>query len=1127
MVSGKILIANRGEIATRIARAAAELGLATVAIFPEDDATSLHTRKTDQAICIPGQGVAAYLDGSAVINAAQEAGANAIHPGYGFLSENADFAKLCLDTDIVFIGPTPEQLALFGNKHSARQFADEHHVPTLPGTPAPTNLAEASAFLDTLGPHGAVMIKAVAGGGGRGMRPVTDADALAETYERCQSEAQAAFGNGAVYVERLVRNARHIEIQVIGDGHEVSHLWERDCSLQRRRQKVVELAPAPNLDPTVRDQLIRASLHLADSVNYLNLGTIEFLVDQESGEFFFIEANPRLQVEHTITEEITGLNLVELQLQIAGGMTLSDLDLTKENVPTPRGTAMQLRINAETMSADGSIKPAGGCLTAFEVPSGRGVRVDSYGYVGYGTNPAYDSLLAKLVVHTGSNGLAKIMNKSYRSLCEFNIAGVSTNLEFLQNLLCVDDIREGRFDTNFIERHAGDLTVENAENHPNHYFESTTSGNSQNGQRGTAGVEVDTKDPLAILDYGQSESRGEGGQISTLDEPSEGLVAVRLPMQGTIVLLSVSEGDTVSIGGQVAVIEAMKMEHVISSNTGGIVRAIYAGEGDTLWEGQLLMGLEPSDSIGEAAKEVEEIDLDKIRSDLAEVLDRKALTSDENRPDAVARRRKTNQRTVRENIEDLVDLGSFVEYGSLVVAAQRQRRGLDDLLTRSPADGLITGVGKINGDLFDETAAGAAVMAYDYTVFAGTQGVHNHWKTDRLLDIAEHGRMPLIVFAEGGGGRPGDTDYGGFVGQNTFHHFGRLSGLVPIVSIVSGRCFAGNAALLGCCDVIIATKNANIGMGGPAMVEGGGLGVFAPEDIGPIDVQTVSGVVDIAVEDEEEAVAVAKRYLSYFQGNVDGWQSPDQRLLRTIVPENRLRVYEVRRVIETLADEGSVLELRREFGRTMVTALARIEGKPIGVIANNPRYLGGAIDSDGSDKGARFMQLCDAFDIPILNLCDTPGIMVGPEVEKTALVRHAARLFLVGCNLSVPYFTVVLRKAYGLGAIGMAGGHFRAPYFTVAWPTGEFGPMGLEGQVKLGYRAELAAIEEPEQRKKFYEELVAKSYEEGKALSRSTSFAIDDTIDPSETRRWLTGVMSSIRPPAPRDNKKRTMIDAW
>ena len=1127
MISGKLLIANRGEIATRISRTAAEFGLATVAVFPDDDATSLHTQKTDEAVRIAGRGVSAYLNGDTIINAALDAGADAIHPGYGFLSENAHFAQSCVDAGIIFVGPAPQHLSLFGDKHAARQLANEQHVPILPGTASPTSLNEARSFMDALGPNGAVMIKAVSGGGGRGMRSVSDADALAETYERCQSEALAAFGNGELYVERLVRNARHIEVQIIGDGLEVSHLWERDCSLQRRRQKVVEFAPAPHLDPSVREQLIDASLRLADAVNYRNLGTIEFLVDQETNEFYFIEANPRLQVEHTVTEEVTGLDLVELQLQISGGSSLADLDLTKEKVPMPRGTAMQLRINTETMLADGSIKPSGGYLTAFEAPSGRGIRVDSYGYPGYATNPAYDSLLAKLIVHASSNRLTEIMNKGYRSLCEFKIAGVPTNLEFLQNLLNFEGVREGKFDTSFIENNVANLVGEKSEKHPHHYFFPNSKDIPESRQTGSVGVKVDAKDPLAVLNYGKSELRGDGGTERSPDELDEGLVEVRLPMQGTIVSLSVVEGDTVSVGGQVAVIEAMKMEHVIASDTGGTVRAIYAGEGDTLWEGQVLMGLEPSAGVGETAKIIEEIDLDEIRSDLAEVLDNKSLTSDENRPDAVSRRRKTNQRTARENIENLVDPGSFIEYGPLVVAAQRQRRGLEDLLTRSPADGLITGVGKINGELFDETTAGAAIMAYDYTVFAGTQGVHNHWKTDRLLDISEQGRMPMIVFAEGGGGRPGDTDYGGFVGQNTFHHFGQLSGLVPLISIVSGRCFAGNAALLGCCDVIIATKDSNIGMGGPAMVEGGGLGVFAPEDIGPIEVQTSSGVVDIAVEDEEEAVAVAKRYLSFFQGNIGDWREPDQRLLRSIVPENRLRVYEVRRVIETLADEGSVLELRREFGRTMVTALGRIEGKPIGIIANDPRYLGGAIDSDGSDKGARFMQLCDAFDIPVLNLCDTPGIMVGPEVEKTALVRHAARLFLIGCNLSVPYFTVVLRKAYGLGAIGMAGGHFRAPYFSVAWPTGEFGPMGLEGQVKLGYRAELAAMEDPKKRKQLYEELVANSYEEGKALSRSRSFAIDDTIDPSETRRWLVGIMSSIRPPAPRDGKKRTMIDAW
>jgi acetyl-CoA carboxylase carboxyltransferase component len=418
-------------------------------------------------------------------------------------------------------------------------------------------------------------------------------------------------------------------------------------------------------------------------------------------------------------------------------------------------------------------------------------------------------------------------------------------------------------------------------------------------------------------------------------------------------------------------------------------------------------------------------------------------------------------------------------------------------------------------------------MAYDYTVFAGTQGAQNHRKTDRLIDIAEQGRMPMVLFAEGGGGRPGDTDSVGGSGQRTFSRFAQLSGLVPMVGITSGRCFAGNASLLGCCDVIIATASSNIGMGGPAMIEGGGLGVFTPEEIGPMDVQVPNGVVDIAVADEAEAVAVAKRYLSYFQGRLSTWENADQRLMRRIVPENRLRVYNVRTIIETLADTGSVLELRPQFGIGMVTSLVRVEGRPMGVIANNPMHLGGAIDSDAADKAARFMQLCDAFDLPILFLCDTPGIMVGPEVEKTALVRHSSRMFVIGANLTVPFFTIVLRKAYGLGAIAMAGGSYKVPYFTVAWPTGEFGGMGLEGSVKLGYRDELAAIEDPAERLRVYEEMVARAYERGKAINNASGFGVDDAIDPADSRPWVAGLLRSIRPPPPRAGKKRPAIDAW
>ena len=1128
MFKGKLLVANRGEIATRVFRAAAELGLETVAVHPADDAASLHTRKADVAHLLPGRGVAAYLDAEAILAAARATGAVAIHPGYGFLSENAAFARRCLEEGFTFVGPSPETLERFGDKHQARALASVVDVPVLPGTAAPTSLDEARNFLAKLGPGGAVMVKAVAGGGGRGMRPVSSDGELEEAFARCRSEAQSAFGNGDLYVERLVRSARHIEVQILGDGESVSHLWERDCSLQRRRQKIVEIAPAPFLPKPLRDKLIEAALRLGTAVKYKNLGTIEFLVDVEAEEFFFIEANPRLQVEHTVTEEVTGINLVEVQLKIAAGASLADLGLTRNGVPAPRGMALQARINTERMEPDGTVKPGGGVLTAFEAPSGQGIRVDGNAYAGYRTNPAYDPLLAKLIVHSGSSRVEDVLAKGYRALCEMQVMGAPTNIPFLQALLSDDCVRSGRVDTEFVESNAARLAETAHRNHPHLYFAPTREAGASDDRAGRAGAKVDASDPLAVLAYGQAQSASTADRGRSESEPvADGMLAVRSPLQGTIVSVAVEEGAEVQRGAQLVVMEAMKMEHVIAAESAGTVRAVHVAPGDTLWEDQLLLTVEPSEGADDAGEVQEEIDLDFIRPDLAEVLERRSLTLDAKRPEAVARRRKTKQRTVRENVDDLVDAGTFVEYGPLTVAAQRRRRGLEDLLTRSPADGLVTGVGRINGDLFDDPACRAAVMAYDYTVFAGTQGVHNHWKTDRIIDITEQGRMPLVLFAEGGGGRPGDDDYGGFIGFNTFHHFGQLSGLVPMVAIVSGRCFAGNASLLGCCDVIIATADSNIGMGGPAMIEGGGLGVFRPEEIGPTSVQRVSGVVDIAVADEAEGVAVAKRYLSYFQGRLRTWTAPDQRRMRALVPENRVRVYDIRKVIETLADDGSVLELRRDFGRTMVTSLIRIEGRAVGVVANNPAQLGGAIDSDGSDKGARFIQLCDAFDIPVVHLCDTPGIMVGPEIEKTGLVRHAARMFLTAANATVPYFTIILRKAYGLGAVAMAGGNFRAPYFTVAWPTGEFAPMGIEGQVKLGYRSELAAIADPEERRVYYEKMVAQHYEAGKAVLRSTTFGIDDTIDPAETRHWVATLLASIREPAPRDGKKRPMVDAW
>ncbi len=1115
----KLLIANRGEIAVRIARTAAEMGVATVAVYSEDDAASLHTRKADEAHTLKGSGPAAYLDIAQVVSVAKAAGCDAVHPGYGFLSENAAFARACAEARLTFVGPTPETLELFGDKGRARALAQQCGVPVLPGTDGPTSLKDAKAFFAGLGKGAAVMVKAVAGGGGRGMRPVTEAAELVAAFERCASEAKAAFGNGDLYVEQFLAHARHIEVQIVGDGASVSHLWDRECSLQRQRQKVVEIAPADMLPMALREQLFAAGVSLGQAAAYASLGTMEFLV--EGDRFVFIEGNARLQVEHTVTEEVTGLDLVRLQLQIAAGRSLSDLRLTQGDVPAPRGHAVQVRVNLETMAADGSAKPAGGLLTAFEPPSGPGVRVDGFGYAGYRTSARFDSLLAKLIVHAGAGGLSRAVAKAYRALSEFRIEGSATNIAFLQNLLAQPAVASGDVHTRYIEEHMAELAGA-PEAHPRLYFDAAARGVAPAASQ-KVGYQVDAVDPLAILALGKQEIDQPAEDVEP--EGPEGTKALRAPLQGTVISISVAAGDEVRAGQALMIMEAMKMEHVIASEVSGIVRQVTVAVGDTVFEDHPLAFLQEAEIAGGGDQDEEVIDLDFIRPDLAEVLERHRLTFDAARPDAVARRRKTGQRTARENIDDLVDPGTFVEYGPLVVAARRRRHSLEELIKTTPADGMLMGLGSINGDVFPEERARAAVFAYDYTVLAGTQGGNNHWKLDRMAELALRWRLPTVFFTEGGGGRPGDTEGGGFT--RGFEFWGKLSGAVPLVGINSGRCFAGNAAILGCCDVIIATKDSALGMGGPAMVEGGGLGVFRPEEIGPIKVMQANGTIDVLVEDEAEGVAVAKKYLSYFQGPLADWTCADQRLLRRSIPENRLRVYDIRKLIELIADEGSVLELRPRFGLAMVTAFIRVEGRPMGVFANNPMHIGGAIDSDASDKAARFLQLCEAFDIPVLSLSDTPGNMVGPEAEKTGLIRHCSRLFVIGANLTVPIFSVILRKSYGLGAIAMTGGSYQAAMFCVSWPTGEFGGMGLEGSVKLGYRNELAAIEDPVARKAKFDEMVTQAYAHGKAMARGAYPALDDVIDPADTRKWIVGALKALPPTPPRTEKKLRWIDSW
>jgi acetyl/propionyl-CoA carboxylase alpha subunit len=1137
-----VLIANRGEIAIRVARACAELGLRSVAVYAEDDARSLHVRRADATVALRGSGPAAYLDMAQLVAAARTSGCGAIHPGYGFLSESAAFAAKCAEAGLAFVGPSIEALDAFGDKSKARALAEKCGVPVLRGTNGATSLADVRAFFAETG---AVMIKAIAGGGGRGMRAVARAEDLEEAYTRCRSEAEKAFGVADVYVEEWLPRARHLEVQVVGDSAgEVSHVWERECTVQRRHQKIVELAPSPALVTDARARLLAYAVKLAASVRYRGLSTIEFLLDAgDSSRIAFIEANARLQVEHTVTEVVTGIDLVRAQLEIARGKTLAELGLAQREIPAPRGHAIQLRVCTETIAGDGGVRPTGGTLTAFDVPSGPGVRVDHTGYAGYTTNPRYDSLLAKVIAHAPGSRFSDAIARADRALAELRVEGVATNAAFLRAILRHPDFAASRVTTRFVDEHAAALVAvaANASSEPALNFAASELPQARltaSAKPVLAGARLGSADPLAVLDYGkggvevvtETPPQAEATILASSDESAPpGSVAVRAPLQGTIVSVDAREGAEVAQGAQLLVMEAMKMEHVIAAPASGIVRGVAVAKGDTVFEGHALVFLEEADvSVTSEAKQAD-ADPNYIRPDLAEVVARHAVTLDENRPASVERRRKTGQRTARENVNELLDPGSYIEYAPLVVAAQRRRRSMDDLIANTPADGMVAGIGSVNGDLFPPDKSRCVVMSYDYTVLAGTQGGQNHRKKDRLFELAERMRLPVVFFAEGGGGRPGDTDGIGGAGLDclAFQYWGQLSGLVPLVGITSGFCFAGNAAILGCCDVVIATNGSNIGMGGPAMIEGGGLGIFKPTEVGPLDVQWRNGVVDVRVEDEREAAQVAKKYLAYFQGPVASWECADQRALRRAIPENRLRMYDIRALIATLADAGSVLELRRGFGHGMVTALARIEGRPVGLVANNPAHLAGAIDSEAADKAARFLQLCDAYDIPVVFLCDTPGIMVGPEVEKTGLVRHASRLFVIGGSLTVPFVTIVLRKGYGLGAQAMAGGSFKAPIFTVSWPTGEFGGMGLEGAVKLGYRKELAAETDPAKRKALFDQMVKRMYDHGKAVSTASTFEIDDVIDPAESRRWITRALVSSPPPLPRAGKKRPCVDTW
>ncbi len=1072
-MSPTLLVANRGEIALRIVRTATELGIQTVAVYAEDDADSPHVHVADEAIGLAGTGPQAYLDHAAILAAAKASGAGLIHPGYGFLSESAEFARACASAGYTFVGPSPEALELVGNKSTARGAAVAAGVPVVAGTNGPSSVEDIRAFFAAQ--SGPIMIKALAGGGGRGMRKLDSADRIDDAYRQCAAEAQLGFGNPALFAEAVLDDARHIEVQIVaapaGYQTRALALGDRDCSIQRRFQKLVEIAPAQELSDILRHALHRAAARLCARVGLHGLATVEFLVTGEN--FVFLEVNPRIQVEHTVTEEVAGVDLVAVQLAIAGGASYYQLGLPSgiasdgtEVIGEPaarRGIAIQARVNMETFAPDGSVQPAAGTLTVFSPPSGPGVRVDTYGRPGLAPSPRYDSLLAKVIIHVRGSSFPAAVRKARTALAEFGVEGIRTNIGFLRELLSDNQIQSGFVTTGFLDQKLPELAT-------------------------------------AALAH-QHEARVAAVELYPGEE------ALRAQLAGTVVEVA-AVGTEFGTGAQLVVLEAMKMQHVlVAPDALRTVRSLVT-PGQVVGTGDPLLVFTRTGAGADGESFSTAIDLDRPRADLDEVRQRHRVTLDEGREAAVTKRHRHGRRTARENITDLVDTGSFIEYGALAIAAQRSRRSEEDLIANTPADGLVAGVATIGADRFGRAAAEAVVVSYDYTVLAGTQGMRNHAKTDRVFDLAVRKRLPVVLFAEGGGGRPGDTDVAGMAGLDvpTFRVLAGLSGQVPLVSIVSGRCFAGNAALAGVCDVIIATPDANIGMGGPAMIEGGGLGVYPPEAIGPIEVQRHNGVVSLVARDEAHAVSLAKQYLSYFQGTIDDWTAPDPRLARHVVPENRLRAYDVHRAIESIVDVGSVLELRPDYGAGVVTALVRVEGVGYGLFANSSHHLGGAIDAEAADKVGDFLNLCESFRLPVISLCDTPGFMVGPEAEKEAAVRRFGRMFVIGARLTVPLGMIILRKGYGLGAMAMAGGSFHAPEFTIAWPTGEIGGMGLEGAVRLGFSKELDAAADDVERQKLFERLVHGAYQHGKALRSATTFELDDVIDPAESRAWISGL---------------------
>lgn len=1052
----KILIANRGEIAVRVLRAIHEVGGQAVAVYPADDRDALHVGRADEAFELPGEGAAAYLNAKAIVDAAVTAGCTAIHPGYGFLSEDSGLARRCADAEIVFIGPPADTLDVLGDKASARELAVNQGVPVMPGSAGPTTLAEAQKLATELG---SVMLKAVAGGGGRGMRAVIDPAELPQAFERCKSEAQAAFGNDALYVEQLALAPRHIEIQVVGDGNSVQHLWERDCSIQRRHQKLIEVAPSPALNSELRQKLIDDALRLAASLGYKGLGTFEFLVDGD--EYFFMEANPRLQVEHTITEEVTDVDLVATQLRIAAGASLDDLGLAEP--PALRGYAVEARVNLETIDAEGSPRPSSGVIDAFTPPSGPGVRVDTYGYAGYRVSPRYDSLIAKVICH--ADDFPAAARRTAAALAEFNISGIPTNLDFMHAVLTEPDFASGRFDTDYIASHLQDLLA---------------------GRRPSDGTKAHTSDTVAER------------QAPTVPEGACGIFA---SLSGMAVRIDVAAGDTVAAGASIGVVEAMKMEHQMSAPQSMRVDVVVVEAGAVVDEGGLIAYGTPVSDDAISVEDTAAFDEADWSAEIEEIHRRRELAAAMGGSAKVARQRNAGKLTARDRIEAMVDADGFQEIGALTGFARYDENGVAAEIL--PAN-FVAGTAWIDGR---KTALGVD----DFTVRGSSGDAAVHDKQIFLERYAGEMRLPMVRLLDGasGGGSVKMVRDSGFsyipVNPGWDAVVDNLS-LVPVVAASLGPTVGLGAARFVMSHFGVMVEGlGQLFTAGPPVVLGGTGEDLTKEQLGGSEVHRGNGSVERIVPDETAAFSVIRDFLSYLPSSVfdtpplRGSQDPVDRREETLVnaiPRNKRRLYKIGPILEAIFDAGSVFRYA-EYGDGIVTALARLDGHPVGVIAPDPMN-GAVVSVEGAQAIGRLVDLCETFHLPIVSLTDQAGVNIGSVAERRATILAGARAIAAVYQARVPQAEIILRRVYGVGGAGIINRHRASRSW--AWPSGDWGSLPARGGIEAAFRAEIEASDD---REATTSRIAAELEGVSSPFRTAEHFGVQDLIDPRESRSLL------------------------